>query len=125
MTLTFSLADITLIVAFVALAVTFLAYVTLWRKLAHIKSVDRELDARALVQEFSQRSKRLEERLVDQKVRLEILELRQQRQKESSSGQNVLSPGMSQPNEAGKLPFERRMDQVPEKKELLSGKASE
>jgi DNA-binding MarR family transcriptional regulator len=48
--------------------------------MSHIKSVDRDLDAGALVQEFSQRLRRLEERLVDQKVRFEILELRQQKQ---------------------------------------------
>ncbi len=97
MTLTFSLEDITFVVAFIALAITLFAYVILWRQVSRIKSVDSELDARALVQEFSQRSRRLEERLVDQKVRLEILELRQQKQNEIVSNRSVmLMPETSQ-----------------------------
>lgn len=40
---------------------------------------DRGLEVSAIVSEFSQRMKRLEENLVDQKVKLEILELRVQR----------------------------------------------
>ena len=80
MTPTLSLVDITLVVACVALVITVLLYVKVQRQMSHIKSVDRDLDAGALVQEFSQRLRRLEERLVDQKVRFEILELRQQKQ---------------------------------------------
>lgn len=40
---------------------------------------DDELEVSAVVSEFNQRLKRLEENLIDQKVKLEILELRAQR----------------------------------------------
>ncbi len=40
---------------------------------------DTGLEVSAIVSEFSQRMKRLEENLVDQKVKLEIMELRMQR----------------------------------------------
>jgi predicted transcriptional regulator len=43
------------------------------------------IDAVALVQEFSERQKRLEQRMVDEKVRLEILELRLSRQARSQT----------------------------------------
>lgn len=46
---------------------------------------DQSLEVSAIVSEFSQRMKRLEENLVDQKVKLEILELRAQR----SSGASI------------------------------------
>src|SRR5208283_1782823 len=90
MMLTFSLADITLTIALVALVITLVVYVMLRGQVLSIKSVDRDLDARALVQEFSQRLRRLEEKLVDQKVRLEILELRQQKQSEVVSNRSVM-----------------------------------
>jgi predicted transcriptional regulator len=123
MTLTFSLEDITFVVACVALAVTLFAYVMLWRRVSRIKLVDSELDARALVQEFSQRSRRLEERFVDQKVRLEILELRQQKQNETLSSQGVmLIPERSQlvVSKSSELsPFGREIHETSEKSELV------
>ena len=124
MTLTFSLDDITFVVACVALAITLFAYVILWRQVSRIKSVDSELDARALVQEFSQRSRRLEERLVDQKVRLEILELRQQKQNETLSNRSVmLMPETSQFVVTKSLepspPSGRQTYETPEKSELV------
>ncbi|MHB1868089.1 MAG: hypothetical protein ACYCPP_03995 [Nitrososphaerales archaeon] len=51
-------------------------------------NADSELEVSAIVSEFNQRMKKLEENLVDQKVKLEILELRAQR----SSG-TVVSTG--------------------------------
>ena len=45
---------------------------------------DSGLEVSAIVSEFSQRMKRLEENLVDQKVKLEIVELRAQRSSEAS-----------------------------------------
>ena len=50
----------------------------------HVNS-DTGLEVSAIVSEFSQRMKKLEENLIDQKVKLEILELRAQR----SSGASV------------------------------------
>jgi len=50
---------------------------------------DSVLEVSAIVSEFSQRMKKLEENLVDQKVKLEVLELRMQR----SSGAAVSSSG--------------------------------
>ena len=90
MILTSSLGDITFILALMALAITLLVYVMLRQRVSRVESADRELDAHALVQEFSQRLRRLEERLVDQKVGLEILELRQQKQNEAVSSKKVM-----------------------------------
>ena len=71
-----------LILASAALVIAILSFMVFRSRLQNLKSLDKGLDAYAIVQEFSQRSKKLEERLIDQKVRLEILELRQQRQTE-------------------------------------------
>jgi predicted transcriptional regulator len=124
MTLTFSLDNITIIVAFIALAITLFAYVTLRRQVSHIKSIDDGLDARALVQEFSQRSRRLEERLVDQKVRLEVLELRQQKQNETMSNRSVmLMPETSQlavTRSVESLPSGGQIYETSEKNESMS-----
>lgn len=68
-----------LVVALIALGVTLSAYYVTRKQMGDLRSIDKSIDAYAVVQEFSQRSKKLEERLIDQKVRLEILELRQQR----------------------------------------------
>lgn len=77
-----TLSNVTLIslaIALSALLVTLLAFYLVRRQMVDLNAIDKSIDAYAVVQEFSQRSKKLEERLVDQKVRLEILELRQQR----------------------------------------------
>ena len=77
-----TLSNVTLIslaIALSALLVTLLAFYLVRRQMIDLKAIDKSIDAYAVVQEFSQRSKKLEERLIDQKVRLEILELRQQR----------------------------------------------
>lgn len=77
-----SITLISLVVALAAFSVTFVAYVLLRRQMRELDFLNKGIDAYALVQEFSQREKKLEERLVEQKVKLEILELRQQRQGE-------------------------------------------
>ena len=77
-----TLSNVTLIslaIALSAIIVTLLAYYLMRRQMSEIRGIEKSIDAYAVVQEFSQRSKKLEERLIDQKVRLEILELRQQR----------------------------------------------
>ena len=62
---------------------------------------DREVEVSAIVSEFNQRLHRLEENLVDQKVKLEILELRTSRsQRESSSTERSPSPKLGE-----ELPF--------------------
>jgi hypothetical protein len=69
-----------LVVASMALFIALYFFYLLRTKVRNVESAVSESDAIALVQEFSRRSRKLEERLVEQKVRLEILELRQQRQ---------------------------------------------
>jgi CRP-like cAMP-binding protein len=62
----------------------------------HVNS-DNGLEVSAIVSEFSQRMKKLEENLIDQKVKLEILELRVQR----SSGASVsTSSGVTRSHES-------------------------
>jgi len=65
------------------------------------KASDNEIDAHAILNEFSQRTKRLEERLVDQKVKLEIYELRQRREGENRS---PISTRVESPNVDRVLP---------------------
>ncbi|MHB8565569.1 MAG: hypothetical protein ACYC7D_04215 [Nitrososphaerales archaeon] len=84
-----------LVVSLVALVVTLSVYLTVRRQLGDLKSLEKGIDAYALVQEFSQRSKKFEERLIDLKIRMEILELRQQRtQVETKEIQKDVTPSL-------------------------------
>lgn len=60
---------------------------------------EEALDAIALVKEFSERQRRLEQRMVDEKVRLEILELRVSRQVAPSASHQT----PSEDNKFGKI----------------------
>jgi len=92
MSLDFSLEIITLIIACASLAISLVVYVTSQQDVSKKRALERDLDTHAILSEFSHRTKRLEERLVDQKVKLEILELRQQRQNElPKSGDSVIN----------------------------------
>jgi len=70
---------ITLTSLVVAVLASVLAAVTFWlfrRDLRSLKLMEKGLEASALVEEFGQRSKRLEKEIVDHKVKLEVMELR-------------------------------------------------
>jgi predicted transcriptional regulator len=72
--------DVTIISLIVSVAALIVAIIIGIRS-SHSRLVtnvqdERYLDTTALVQEFGERQKRLEQRLIDEKVRLEILELR-------------------------------------------------
>lgn len=58
-----------------ALGIIVVLYIVLMRRLRELQGVNT-VDVVALVQEFSERQKRLEERIIDEKVRREVLELR-------------------------------------------------
>ncbi len=78
--------DITLISLSAALISILIAVVALLKSqayLSRIKAVDKSIDAYALVQEFSNRSKNFERELIALKIRFEILELRLARKGEN------------------------------------------
>ncbi len=65
-----------LILAIAAFAVALISFGFVHLILRDIRLVDKSLDVVSVVQEFGRRSKRLEQELVDQKVRLEVMQLR-------------------------------------------------
>jgi predicted transcriptional regulator len=75
------ITEISLIVSVAAIVIVIIFFGLVRRQLQQIVKIGPEdSDASALVSEFMSREKRLEKRLVDEKVRLEILELRMQKQ---------------------------------------------
>jgi CRP-like cAMP-binding protein len=75
------ITEISLSVSVAAIVIVIIFFGLVRRQLQQIvKTGPGDSDASALVSEFMSREKRLEERLVDEKVRLEILELRMQKQ---------------------------------------------
>ncbi len=76
--------------------------------------VDDRLEVSAIVSEFSQRLKRLEENLVDQKVKLEILELRAQR----SSSNVVSTNGVTTSQSLEALPQVRSLQSLSKLEEI-------
>jgi predicted transcriptional regulator len=98
----FSAQDITIISLILASFAVAIAIVGLLQRPKNLaKQVPEEsLDAIALVKEFGERQKRLEQKMVDEKVRLEILELRISKQKVASSESYHMPP---QGNKFGRI----------------------
>jgi hypothetical protein len=71
---------ISLLLSTTALIVVVIVGILLSRQKNQLRLESSMIDASALVQEFGERQKRLERKLVDEKVRLEILELRLSRE---------------------------------------------
>lgn len=74
------ITEISLVFSVAGIGLVILVLVLIRRQIANLKLLDASVDASALVKQFAEREKRLEERLVDQKVRLEVLELRLSKQ---------------------------------------------
>jgi predicted transcriptional regulator len=78
---TLDITEISLIVSVAAIVIVIIFFSLIRHQLQEMMRIGPpDSDASALVSEFMSREKRMEERLVDEKVRLEILELRMQRQ---------------------------------------------
>jgi DNA-binding transcriptional ArsR family regulator len=67
---------ISLILSVVSAALVIVLSVFVWKQSESRRLARDDIDASALVQEFGERQKRLEQKLIDVKVRFEILELR-------------------------------------------------
>ncbi len=81
------ITGISLVISIAAIIIVIILFDLIRRQLRLImKAEANDSDAAILINEFLSREKKLEERLVDQKVRLEILELRMQRQPRSAHG---------------------------------------
>lgn len=65
-----------LILSFVCIGLVIYLMRVVSRDRQERSAVDKSIDVEAIVQEFGERTKRLEQRLIDQKVKTEILELR-------------------------------------------------
>lgn len=70
---------ISLILSVTALGVAVTGSVLLHDSISKLGTLDSRLDAYVLVKEFSERIGRIEQRLVDQRVRFEVMELRSKR----------------------------------------------
>jgi Winged helix DNA-binding domain len=75
---------ISLVLAAVALIVTVVLGTVLVKRIGKMSAGNVAVDVSAVVQEFSERQKQLEQRIIDQKVNLEILELRLSKEDASS-----------------------------------------
>lgn len=76
------ITTISLILSAAALGIVIFGIVFVFRELRNIRTMNNSLDASALVGEFGERQKHLEQRIIDEKVRLEILELRLSKQQQ-------------------------------------------
>lgn len=74
------ITEISLLISVAAIVIVIVFFGSMRRELELVKSEVGDSDASTLVSEFLSREKKMEERLVDEKVRLEILELRMQRE---------------------------------------------
>ena len=70
------ITTISLILTGFTLAFVIVVFVILFRRQRLVDGNSQLIDAKVVVEEFGARERRLEQRLVEQKVKLEILELR-------------------------------------------------
>ncbi len=80
----------------VALVIVTIGVWVVQRDVKELRLVDKSLDAYAIVSDFKSRSLRLEELVTDQRIKLEVLQLRLKRALQSNEVGNNVSPLVSE-----------------------------